>query len=99
MTPGNGAPLVRGGQQSVQSWALRSGLQDWPCQSVVHLVASSQLAMGYVQRAGGRHVVVSGPSMVRGEGIGPGVPIFAVGFFYFFIFLFFFAVAVGSRTR
>lgn len=78
MTPGSSAPLVRGGQQSVQSWALRSGLHDCPCQSVVQLVATSQLAMGYSQMAGGFHEVVRGPSMVRGDGMGPGVPIVPV---------------------
>lgn len=71
MTPGSRCAWSpeRGGQQSVKSWALLTGLQVWPCHTVVQ---SSHNAIAYEQMGGAVHVVVNGPRSVRGEGVDIG---------------------------
>ena len=76
MTPGCKSRLLAlGGQQSVKSRAATSGLQVWAIHTVVHV---SHTAIAYEQTPGGVHVVVSGPSSVRGEVMMPLRPPVAI---------------------
>lgn len=74
ITPGSRCAWLPdlGGQQSVKSCALLTGLHVWPCHTVVHV---SQRAIAYKHIGGGVHVVVRGPRRVRGDGVDIGCAI------------------------
>lgn len=50
----------------MKSCALLTGLHVWPCHTDVQV---SHSAMAYAHIGGAVHVVVSGPSRVRGDGV------------------------------